>query len=141
MKPVNGIILVVVLSCSCYSCKYDSDCCKQYEPQSDESTYCNKHRSAAYEFVQNEDGSLSSERLQLLRSLFEEVSGCSDVGCIERSIDQDTLLILLKQSYSELHAVAESHTNLQSQRKHELILCGFANAIGDIEAIMKSEGQ
>ena len=142
-KYSTGILtaILAIVAFTILSCNRNKNCCKQYDPSTDQSTYCNKHRSAAYEFVQNDDGSLSRDRYQQFKNLCDKIKNCGDIACIETAIKGDPLLARLDSIYANEHAKAEERTHLPDSQKSGLILCGFSNAIDDIDANLKQEGK
>ena len=123
------------------SCKHPDSCCKQYSPESDQATYCNRHKSAGYEFVENDDASLSQERYQKLQELMGKIQNCESVSCIELAIKGDSSLSRLDSTYTLEHTKAEERTHLTESEKSKLILCGFSNALDDIATNIKQEGK
>ncbi|UCD18303.1 MAG: hypothetical protein JSV44_05170 [Candidatus Zixiibacteriota bacterium] len=137
---IRLVLLAVVLIALIGSCRNDQLCCLEYQPQTDQATYCNNHRSAVGLFVLDVPDSAgtaaSRERLEMFERFYTtHLVDCATVDCIESAIYSDTTMPEFIERYRTEHNFAERDTDIPVGQKAELILCGFQHAI---EAFMET---
>jgi hypothetical protein len=146
MKRINSfffliaVVALLALSCACPPSE-EKYCCEQYKGDDggtfDDArlSYCTYHRQAAIGFVRRGADSLEiAGRLEEFKLFYEKIDGCGTVVCIEDAIQADPALSEFWDIYQVEHRDAEDFTDLpESVSKADLILCGFRNAIINLE--------
>jgi hypothetical protein len=146
MKRINSfffliaVVALLAISCNCPPPE-EKYCCEQYKSDDggtfddDRLSYCTYHRQAAIGFVRRGTDSLDIvNRLEEFKLFYEKIDDCGTVVCIEEAIQAESALSGFRDIYQVEHRDAEEFTDLpESVSKAELILCGFRNAIVNLE--------
>jgi hypothetical protein len=131
VRYLSLVLLAVGMAATLSSCRPKAElCCLNYSPETDQATYCNNHRIAVDLFVLDAvDSAQSRERLSNFADFYNTIKDCQTIDCIEHAINADSTIVGFLDHYQNEHDFAELDTDLPSEQKAELALCGFKHAI------------
>ena len=137
-----GLGILIVLPLLFAGC--NADCtCKDYDPETDEATYCRNHREAVWDYV--ELGSGTDEiRTQVgnMERLLEVISKCRDTSCINAEIRTENHAPGFADVFTRWNQRAEQDVGGAELKRWKVILCGLNNGWNDWQDSLKiMEGQ
>ena len=130
-------LILVVIAVTLAGCPNRQLCCHKYKIESELSTYCNNHRNAVAKYFEAaENDSEKGLRFDNFKEFYSSVETCTSVDCIETEIINNAAIPDFYEFYNEEHEYAEKETNIDTNVKAAVILCGFKHAIDAFEKLL-----